>query len=57
MDGEKIIMLGGSSNAKGNRTARSVPQMSDLNPYTLLSSDILGALLTHITLKTKNYDQ
>lgn len=31
--------------------------MSNLNPYTLLSSDTHGFLLIHIKLKADNYDQ
>lgn len=31
------------------------PQMSNLNPYMLLSSDTSGAFLTHIKLKIDNY--
>lgn len=45
----------GASNEYG--VCRSFPQMRNLNPHTLLSSDILGALLTYIKLKADNYDR
>lgn len=36
---------------------KNLPLISDLNPYTFLSSDTLRALLIHTKLTKNNYDQ
>lgn len=42
---------------KDVRPTRHFPQASDLNPYTILSSDTPGALLIHLKLATNKYDR
>lgn len=62
METEKAVVdtkITGACNSTGQdvRPSRSFPQMSDLNLYTLLSSDTSGALLIQLKLKADNYDQ
>lgn len=52
----KIVITNGI-NEKINQSIWSFPQISDLNPFTLLSSNTLGTFLTHIKVKGDNYDQ
>lgn len=55
VDTENVVPDG--TNGKNDRPVQSFPYMSDLNCYTLLSCDTLGALVTHIKLRAENYDQ
>lgn len=53
----EMVAIAEGGNGKESRTIKGLHLMSDLNPYTNLSSDTLRALLIHIKLIENNYDQ
>lgn len=54
---ETTITTSSNGHEKRDRPTQSFPQMSHVNPYTLLPSETPGALLIHIKLKGNNCDQ